>query len=84
MLSQKIAETKIEGVAVISTVMLPQNMAYGNPYETMVFTKDDSLTFDSRTDTLVDSLMNHIDAIAYVIKEIHGLQNYVHVMHASN
>lgn len=80
MLSQKIAETKIEGVAVISTVMLPQNMAYGNPYETMVFTKDDSLTFDSRTDTLVDSLMNHIDAIAYVIKEIHGLQNSMHVM----
>lgn len=73
MLSTKIAETKIEGVAVISTVMLPQNMAYGNPYETIVFTEDDSLTFDSRTDTLVDSLMNHIDAIAYVIKEIHGL-----------
>ena len=73
MLSQKIAETKIEGVAVISTVMLPQNMAYGNPYETMVFTKDDSLMFDSRTDTVTDALLNHIDAIAYVIKETHGL-----------
>lgn len=73
MISTKIAETKIEGVAVISTVLLPANIAYGNPYETMVFTKDDSLSFDSRTDTLTDAMLNHIDAIAYVIKEIYGL-----------
>ncbi len=73
MLSTKVAETKIEGVGVISTVMLPQNMAYGNPYETMIFTDHEEIHYDTRTDTLVDSLMNHIDAIAYVIKEIHGL-----------
>ena len=73
MLSTKVAETRIEGVAIISTVLLPPNMSYGNPYETMVFTDDDSLIFDSRTDTLTDAMMTHIDAIAYVIKETHGL-----------
>ena len=67
MLSTKIAETKINGVAVISTVLLPANIAFANPYETIVFTDDDSLTFDSRTDTLTDAMLNHIDAIAYVI-----------------
>jgi hypothetical protein len=73
MISQRIAETRIEGVAIISTVLLPPEMSYGNPYETMVFTSDDSLNFDKRTDTLTDAMLNHIDAIAHVVKETHGL-----------
>lgn len=70
MISQRIAETRIEGVAVVSTVLLPPNMSYGNPYETMIFNGEETATYDTRSATLDEALLAHIDAITIVMKEI--------------
>ena len=70
MISTQIAETKIKGVGVISTVLLPPNMSYGNPYETMIFNGEDVATHDTRSATLDEALLAHIDAITIVMKEM--------------
>jgi len=70
MISKQIVGTKINGVGFISTVLLPPNVSYGNPYETMVFNEEDIATYDTRSATLDEALLAHIDAITIVMKEM--------------
>jgi hypothetical protein len=70
MISKQIAKTKIEGIATVSTILLPSNMAYGNPYETMIFDGYDNAWHDTRCATLDEALLAHIDAISMVIKKM--------------
>lgn len=65
----KVAKTDIEGVAIISTVMLEHEHLYVHPYETMIFSDDEKFEdYQVRTTTREEALLAHIDAIAFVIK----------------
>lgn len=69
MISLKVATTKIEEIATISTVQLPPEVSYGNPFETMIFSDDDKFSeYQVRTATREEALLAHIDAIAFYIK----------------
>lgn len=67
---QRVALTNInigEGITV-STVQLPPDQSLPNPFETMVFTEDETMNeYQVRSATLDEALLAHIDAIAYVI-----------------
>ena len=71
MRSLQVAKTDISGVAVISTVQLPANLSYGNPFETMIFSENENINgHDSRSGSLDEALLAHMDAIAVVLKWI--------------
>ena len=87
MRSTKVAQTIIEPDITVSTVQLPPNMSYGNPFETMIFSDDNDVIGDyqTRSATLDEALLAHIDAIAFVIKENKiGIQNRMQIMLADN
>lgn len=66
----QVAKTLIEGTAVISTIQLPPSQSIYNPFETMIFSDDESRDeYQVRSATLSEALLAHIDAIAFVIKE---------------
>lgn len=68
MRSIKVAQTIIEPDITISTVQLPPNISYGNPFETMIFSDDSEFkNYQTRSATLDEALLGHIDAIAFVI-----------------
>jgi hypothetical protein len=68
MVSQKVAVTNIEGVAIVSTVILPE-FYDTTPYETIVFSDLPVLgDFLTRNRTKEDAMLTHIDAIALVLK----------------
>ena len=65
----QVAKTNIEGVAIISTIQLPAEQSIYNPFETMIFSDDESKEeYQVRTATREEALLAHIDAIAFVIK----------------
>jgi len=70
MRSIKVAQTIIEPDITISTVQLPPGASFGNPFETMIFSGDDDVIGDyqTRSATLDEALLAHIDAIAFAIK----------------
>lgn len=69
MRSIKVARTIIEPDITISTVQLPPEVSYGNPFETMIFSDDTKFdNYQTRSATLDEALLAHIDAIAFVIK----------------
>lgn len=68
MMPTPVAKTNIERVAIISTVQLPPNASFGNPFETMIFFEDESKEeYQVRSVTRAGALLAHIDAIAFVI-----------------
>lgn len=70
MRSIKVAQTIIEPNITVSTIQLPANVTYYHPFETMIFSDDDNVIGDyqTRSATLDEALLAHIDAIAFVIK----------------
>ena len=65
----QVAKTQIEGIAIISTIQLPAKQSWSNPFETMIFSDDESKEeYQVRTATREEALLAHIDAIAFVIK----------------
>ena len=70
MRSTKVAVTVIKPDITVSTVKLPANVGCAHPFETMIFSGDDDVTGDyqTRSATVDEALLAHIDAIAFVIK----------------
>ena len=71
MRSIKVAQTIIEPNITVSTIQLPANVTYYHPFETMIFidgNNDLIGDYQTRSATLDEALLAHIDAIAFIIK----------------
>lgn len=71
MRSIRVAETKIESFATISTIQLPPIITSEILFETMIFPANEgAIDYQVRSTTRDDALLAHMDAIAVVLKWI--------------